>query len=263
MIDIHNHIVFDVDDGSKSIEQSIRMIKAASEAGITEICMTPHYMEDGYKTEKSILKQKLDMLQKAVLEESIPVKLYLGEEVFIFPDMPENIDKLVSLNDSKYILMEFPLVEEVSYIDDVIYKLLSYGKVPIIAHPERYLASEKNFGFIENLLKKGALLQVNINSLVGHYGKEAKKIATKLLKNNMVQFIGSDAHSSASYYTIKESLSILKKLVSEEQFLKLTETNPKMVLNDEEVEYNAIQIESVSYKKASWFSSLLRKKVES
>ena len=101
MIDIHNHIVYDCDDGSESIEQSIGMIKAAQEAGITDICFTPHYMEDGYKSTKDSLFKKLDALKKAISDEKISVNLYLGEEIFIFPSLPEHLDDVLCLNNSK------------------------------------------------------------------------------------------------------------------------------------------------------------------
>ena len=223
MIDIHNHIIYACDDGSQSLDQSIRMIKAAKEAGITAICFSPHYMEDGYKTEREVLLQKVEDIRGRLAEEKIEMDLYLGEEVFIFPDLPEHLDSVVCLNDSKYILFEIPLMEEISYIDDVVYRLFTLGKVPILEHPERYLATAKDFSFVEKLHEKGVLLQININSLAGHYGKDAKKLAIRLLKQNMVQFVGSDAHSSASYHSLPGSMEILKKLVSEEKIRQNTE----------------------------------------
>ena len=87
MIDIHNHIIYDCDDGSKSIEQSIRMIKAASEVGITSIICTPHYMEDGYRSSRQELEEKIKVLKNEVKKEDIDVDLYLGEEIFIFPNL--------------------------------------------------------------------------------------------------------------------------------------------------------------------------------
>lgn len=239
MIDIHNHIIFDVDDGSESLEQSIRMIKAAKEAGVTEICFSPHYMEDGYQTERKVLEEKALEIQKTLVSEKIEIPIHLGEEIFIFPNLPQNLDKVICLNDSRYLLMEFPLIEEISYIEEVIYRLFSLGKVPIIAHPERYMATAKDFSFIQNIASKGALLQVNANSLVGHYGKPARELAIKLLKENMVHFVGSDAHSSAGYYKLAESLEILKRLVNEEKYLEITEKNPAKVLADEEIESNS------------------------
>lgn len=262
MIDIHNHIIYDVDDGSQSIEQSLKMLKTAKDVGYNEICFTPHYMEDGYKTDKEVLIFKVDKIKELLDKEKLDIRLYLGEEVFIFPDLAQNFDKIVSMNDSKYILMEFPLVEEISYIDDVIYKILAYGKVPIIAHPERYMASSKDFSFVQNLLKKGALLQMNFNSLIGHYGKEAKDLAIKLLKNDMVQFIGTDAHSSAGYHSILQSMEVLRKLVSDEKIKELTEINPKKVLLNEEINIDLQKIFDVeTSKKKSWLLSVFNRKV--
>jgi len=261
MIDIHNHIIFDVDDGSRDLEQSIRMIKAAKEAGYTEICFTPHYMEDGYKTKRTILEEKVEEIRDELKKENVDIKLYLGEEIFIFPSLPESLDKVICLNDSRYILIEFPLVEEISFIDDVIYQLMTLGKVPIIAHPERYFSTEKDFSFVERLVQKGVLLQVNINSLVGHYGKPAKNIAIKLLKKNMVHFLGSDAHSSAGYRKITESMEALRKIVSHEKVEELLETNPRKVFNNEEIEIDTMAYENEwNEKKSNWlFSTLFRK----
>ena len=264
MLDIHNHVIYAVDDGSQSLEQSVRMLKAAKEAGITEICFTPHYMEDGYKTEREVLIQKVNRIREVLINEGFDMKLYLGEEIFIFPTLAKNIEKIICINDSRYLLMEFPLVEEINYMDEVIYQLMALGKVPIIAHPERYLASSKDLSFIENILSKGALLQININSLIGHYGKDAKRIATQLLKKNMVQFVASDAHSTAGYHAINESKKVLKKLVGEEKFIELTETNPRKALNDEEIEVNLadmLEVKSGRTKKYQWLLSALIRKV--
>lgn len=196
MIDIHSHILYGCDDGAKNIEQSIEMIKVAQSVGVTDIFCTPHYMEDGYKIDKEMFFQRLDMLKRKLKEENIDVNLYPGNEVFVFQNILQSLEAKISyLNGSRYVLMELPLIENVNYLDDVLYELLSSGKVPIIAHPERYLKVQSDFSFAQKLIEKGALLQINVNSLVGRYGKEAKKVAIKLLKNNMVHFVASDAHS--------------------------------------------------------------------
>lgn len=236
MIDIHSHALYECDDGSKNIEQSINMIKAASEAGITGMFLTPHYMDDGYKNDKSSICEKIEIIKQKLIEQKIDVKLYKGEEVFIYPNLDDEIDeKCICLNDSRYILIELPLVESVNYLEDVIYRVLSKEKVPIIAHPERYLATEKDFSFVQSLIDKGALIQVNANSLVGHYGKSAKNIAIKLLKNNMVHFVASDAHSENGYKILPESLSCIKKLVGEEKFNEITLLNQQKVVQNEEI----------------------------
>ncbi len=236
MIDLHNHIIFDVDDGSESLEQSMRMIRSAKEAGFSELCFTPHYMEDGYRTERNILEQKFFQIKDCIDRENIGVKLYLGEEIFIFPNLVDKLDEVICINDTRYILIEFPLFEELGYIEDVIYKLLSYGKVPIIAHPERYYSSAKDFDFVLKLIQKVALLQMNMNSIIGHYGKDARNIAIKLLKNDLVHIIGSDAHTTATYNCTNQSIAEMKKIISEAKLNELMEINPRKILNDEEIE---------------------------
>ena len=236
MIDIHCHAIYDVDDGSKSLDQTIKMIKMAREAGYDTICFTPHYMEDGYKTSRGILESKLAIIKEAlVLQDINDMTLCLGEEIYIFPELADRLDELILLNDSKYILFELPLNEKVDYVNEVIYKLQSKGKVPVLAHPERYMVSKENFSYIENLAKKGVLMQMNINSLSGHYGSDAKKIALKMLKNDMVQFIGTDAHSQAGYSMAKESINILRSVVSTEKAFVLLEENPEFLLSNQEV----------------------------
>ena len=244
MIDLHSHAIYDVDDGSKNIEQTIRMLKQAQEIGFDAICFTPHYMEDGYRTSKNVLQKKLERIIDVCKWENIKIDLYLGEEVFIFQDLADKLDDILTINDSRYILFELPLTQDVSYLDDVIYRLQSYGRVPILAHPERYLRSAKDFKFLENLAKKGVLLQVNINSLTGHYGNDAKKLATKLIKQDMVAFVATDAHSSAGYLKASEGLAEFTRLVSYDKFMKLTSINPNKILLDLDVEpwqYNKIE----------------------
>ena len=258
MIDIHNHIIYDCDDGAKSIEQSVRMIKAAKDAGITEICFTPHYMDDGYKSNREELTLKVEEIKKCLIDDNIDIKLYLGEEVFIFPDLPASLDKIICLNDSKYILFEIPLFEEINFIDDVVYKLFTLGKIPILAHPERYMLTQKNYSYIKSLVNKGVLLQMNINSLIGYYGKEAKKLSKKLLDDNLIHFVASDAHSSTSYANIQESLAILRNIVDNKKFIEITEENQRKVLLDEQIEIE-LPGENVHNKRHSLFS-LFRKK---
>ena len=236
MIDIHSHILFGVDDGAKNIEQSLNMIKAARDVGYTKICLTPHYMEDGYQTSRAELEQKLDLLESYIYQEDIPVELYLGEEVYIFPAMVQKMDEIISMNHSRYVLFELPLLEEVNYVDEVVYELLASDKIPILAHPERYRITNHNFDYIESLIQKGVLLQVNLNSIAGCYGREAKKNAIRLLKNHMASFLATDAHSSMGYYKINESIKMINSFVDAKYFYQLTQENPKKVIYNEAIE---------------------------
>ena len=253
MIDVHSHALYDCDDGSKDLNQTIEMLRCAKKCGFTAIFFTPHYMEDGYKNDKNDIHQKIDIVRESIKKEKIDIKLYKGEEVFIYPKLDEDFDKVIFLNDSKYILIELPMIEKVGYLDDMIYKILSNGKVPIIAHPERYLATRKDISFVEELINKGALIQMNINSIVGHYGEDAKKIAKQMLKRNMVHFVASDAHSFKGYEKTLDSLKALKKIVSEEKFYEITCGNQLKVIRNED-----IVVEKVIPKHKCGFLSFLK-----
>lgn len=254
MIDIHSHALYDCDDGSKNIEQTIKMLKTAKESGIESIFFTPHYMEDGYKNDKNSIYKKIESLKGIVKEQNLDIELYCGEEIFIYPNLDEDFEKIISLNNTKYILIELPMIESINYLDDVIYRILANDKIPIIAHPERYLITEKNISFVEDLINKGALMQINVNSLTGCYGKTAEKIAKKLLKKNLVHFVASDAHSTHGYKKVSESLNILRKVVSAEKFNEITFENQQKLIQNKE-----IKLKEMEYKRKIFSLRFLKK----
>ncbi len=234
MIDLHNHIIYNVDDGSRSLEESMRMILAARDAGFTTICFTPHYMEDGYKTSKDELINKFNNIKNEVSLKAKNMQLFLGEEVMIFPTMDEKLDDYLCINATSYLLFELPLVEDVNYLTDTVYNLQANNKTLILAHPERYDRSSEDYGFLKDLAKTGVLFQININSLNGQYGTEAKKVAIKLLHDDLVSFVATDSHRARDYRNSVKAYKKLRRLVSEEKFLELTELAPLNVLKDVE-----------------------------
>ena len=141
MKDMHSHLLYGIDDGSKDISESITLLKEAEKQGITELMITPHYIEDSkYNCNNKEKIKRFNELKEEVEKEKINIKLYLGNEVLI----NENILKLIknkeitTLNNSKYILIEFPLGKMLYNTKDLIYNLIVKGYVPILAHPERY-----------------------------------------------------------------------------------------------------------------------------
>src|SRR6056297_1250057 len=139
MIDIHNHIIWDVDDGAKTIEDSIDMAKIAFEDGIKKIVATPHFMEDLYYTDKDKIVEKIKILNKTLKEQNIDVEILKGNEAFITVDIVEKIEqnKILTINDSKYILVEFTLMNIPQNSEKIINNIMKRGYRPIIAHPER------------------------------------------------------------------------------------------------------------------------------
>ena len=239
IIDIHNHVLPGVDDGAQTIEDSLKIIKNLRNVGITDIVLTSHYIR-GTKYEFNILvRQKiLEELKKSLTIKDVTV--YLGNEVYICEeiyDLYKNYE-ISSINNSKYMLVELPLSGYSNSFPNILCDMESKGLVPIIAHPERYKFLQKNPGRVSEILEFNALLQINVDSLIGRYGKAAKKTAKWLLKNNLVQFVATDVHNVNGCKHLKRAYKKLKKLVGQKKYEELTYTNAKKVLENREVAGN-------------------------
>ena len=235
MIDFHSHILPGIDDGSKTLEQSILMVNEAKEAGFTKIISTSHYMQGYYECDKERRKQLLSQVQDKVQG----IELYLGSEIYITNDIIQLLKngQASSINNTRYVLFEFPLINTKPMNDkEVIYRLIENGYIPIIAHPERYPFIQENPDYLFELEEMGALFQANYGSIIGMYGLKAKKTLKILLKNNLISFLGSDVHRNGQIYNKMEKvIKKLKKIISDEKFNEITEINPQKVLNNENI----------------------------
>ena len=245
MIDLHSHILPNIDDGSKSLEESIAIIKQAVSNGVTDIIVTPHFiLGSSYNKEKNANKTLLADLKTRVEAESLSINLHLGNEIFVDIEMVSLLKKkkIASLNDSRYVLFELPMNNEYKNIKKTLFDLQSAGYIPIIAHPERYRIVKENPQVIEKWQEAGAVFQSNIGSLFGRYGKEAKSTLITLLKHEAVSFIASDIHHSRDtfYEDIPKLKKMLKKIVKEDYIEELFELNGKKVLNNEKIEVREI-----------------------
>lgn len=234
MIDIHSHLLFSVDDGSKSCEESIEILRRLEEVGYTDVLLTPHYIEDSrYSSGKMNNLEKLNLLKSELEKEKINIHLYLGNEVFI----NENIVKLLkdneitTLNDSKYLLVELPMSGEYENYEDIFLELINLGYKVILAHPERYLAFQDNFDKIYELENLGILMQCNIDSIIGSYGSNAKKMIKRLLKEHKVSFLATDIHHPKKDY--KKAHKKVLKYISSDEYQLLTKIHASKVINDE------------------------------
>ncbi len=249
MIDIHSHIIFDVDDGSKSIEQSIQIAQEAKEAGFDKIIVTPHYMEQYYECNKETIKQKLQKLQEQLTG---LVTLYQGNEIYITNQINTLLEeeKATTLNGGQYVLFELPINAEPLNITEVVYQILEEGRIPILAHPERYPYIQKDPNKLIPLIEDGVLMQCNFGSIVGIYGKEPKETIKKLLEHHMVHFLGSDVHRPNTIYPrIKQALEEIEALIGREEKELITYINPKAILENSKIEIG----EPIPMKKKGFF----------
>ena len=241
MIDIHSHILPNIDDGAKNIQETLHLLQEAQQVGFQAIVSTSHYMEGYYETNVPEREMWIKVIYEKGQEENIDLKLYLGNEIYL----SENIvgllknGKASTINDTSYVLFEMPLNIEPLNLYNVIYEMLENKLIPILAHPERYSFVQQSPDLIYDLIEKGVYMQANYASIIGYYGSRAQVIVKKLLENNMVHFLGSDVHRKNTIYPkIQEILAKLEKIVGKEELKKLTTTNPKLVLQNKRIQIN-------------------------
>ncbi len=196
MIDIHTHILPYVDDGSPDLETSIALIKSEMEQGVTDIFVTPHYYQyRGFLSTKAENEIIFNELKQQIKNLNLQVKLYLGNEIYYDKNTAKLLENgtLSTLSDSKYVLVEFSMISEEEDVAEAINTLTAKGYIPIIAHPERYPYLNKTSDY-KIMRHMGAKIQINSGSLTGYYGRQAKKLVFKLLKENLVDFAASDIH---------------------------------------------------------------------
>jgi len=254
MIDIHSHIVFEVDDGAKNIEQSIEILKEAKNAGFEKVILTPHYIEEYYEEEKQEIGKRIEILKEKMQELNCKIEILQGNEIYITNQMNELLEKekATTLNQTQYVLFELPLNAEAMNLTEVIYQILEKRRIPILAHPERYPFIQKDPNQLISLIEDGVLMQSNYGTMIGQYGAESKRTIKKMLKHNMVHFLGSDVHRPNTIYPkINQAKNEIKKIIGTEMLEKISNAYPQQV-----IEGKTIEIEEPTLIKETIFSKL-------
>lgn len=235
MIDFHSHILPNIDDGSRSLNETIHILKEAKKAGFTKIISTSHYIDGYYEADE---EQRTKLINE-IREKFQGIELYLGNEIYITNQMTELISekKASTINNSKYVLFELPMNTKAMDVKEVVFRLMEKGYVPIIAHPERYKYVKEDIEYVRELADMGVLFQSNYGSSIGMYGKKAQKTQKKLLQEGLIQFFGTDVHTVEHVYTkMPKILKKLRKIISEEELEQLSTVNPQKVLDNEDIE---------------------------
>lgn len=239
MIDMHSHILPNIDDGARSIEETFQLLQEAKEVGFEAIVSTSHYMEGYYETDAPEREVWINAIYNKLREKNININLYLGNEIYLSENIIELLEKgkACTINDTSYVLFEMPLNVEPLNLYDVIYQMMQYKLVPILAHPERYTFVQEDPELIYDLVQKGVLMQANYASVIGYYGSKAQMIVKKLLENNMIHFLGSDVHRKNTIYPrMPEILEELREIIGEAKLEELTTINPKLVLQNKRID---------------------------
>jgi protein-tyrosine phosphatase len=197
MIDIHHHLLYGVDDGSRDLETSVQMVEMAAADGITHIVCTPHAVER-YPYQPEVNAERLAALRERVGNK---VRLGLGCDFHL---SFENIDDALAhphkytLNGLNYLLVEFPDTMISPKITDMFYEMMVAGMRPIITHPERNLTLQRKPERMNEWLEQGCLVQVTANSLTGRFGKRAQELGLHLIEQGVAHFLATDAHDLKS-----------------------------------------------------------------
>ena len=219
-IDIHNHILPGIDDGAKTVDESIGLIKAFSELGVKHFIATPHIMSNYYPNTKETIQAALSELKNALLQNGLTdISIEASAEHMIDDNYEFLLESSGVMPMKKdYLLVEMSYLQPPINFDDAIIKTASNRFFPILAHPERY-------GFLHHRMKRynqykdnGILFQMNLLSLSEYYGKEVPKVAHELLENGFIDFLGSDIHNMNQFNALKK-LTVSKKTL--EQLLPL------------------------------------------
>lgn len=238
VIDVHSHILPGVDDGARDGKSSARMLRIASQEGIDAIVATPHFVSGMDKEKVLLIRKRYAVVRKWIKEHYPDMEFYLGNEIFYSDGIIEALDKKIALtmNGTKYVLVEFPVYVEFPYLQKAVQRLLYAGYIPIIAHVERYERIRKR-AEIEELVDMGAYIQVNASSVIGKHGLSEKRYVKGLLKKRLVHFIGTDAHNSKERRPeMLDCINYLVKKFGIEEARRIVEENPEKMLRGEEID---------------------------
>lgn len=247
MIDIHNHIIYGVDDGSRSLEESMEMVDLYKKAGFDKIIATSHFDRARYMVDANEIREKCQILNAEIARNNIDFKIYPGHEIQVEPNTTKLInDKtLNTLADSRYVLLELSFLNPPLFLKDLIYNLQLEGYVPIIAHAERYTYVKKNIDYLLEFIKMGALIQANYSSI----SKDAT--LKTMLERNMVHILATDAHQSEwRSPDIREYKNEIIDIIGETKFETLATTNPSKIISDEYISSAYDEIRIVEKKKS-------------
>lgn len=236
MIDIHTHLLPQIDDGSQDWDESLAMIRQGIRDGIDGAVCTPHILNVLDEPFESRVYFKFQQLKELIAKNKLAFTVWLGSEIHC-QAVFNSSSKMATLNDNqKYLLIELPLGEMPMDAGDNLFKLNLDGITPILAHPERNTTIMKNRETAYQFVQQGAMVQINAGSLTGDFGKVVKQTAFELMDRRMVHFIASDCHNATTRPML---LSIARKLTVQRWGKTTAEAlfteNPRKMIQGEKI----------------------------
>lgn len=238
MIDLHCHLLPGVDDGSKSMDISLKLANDAVRDGIEYALLTPHHMNGVYLNHKKAVIQQTQEFQVELDRHKIPLKVFPGQEVRINGDLLTALDQddiLFADEGGQYLMLEFPDDDIPNYTSNMIYELMQRGIIPVIVHPERNTKIMKQPDILYDLLNKGCLSQITAGSYVGIFGHKVQKFSKQLIQSGQVYIFASDAHNLPNRkYEMTNAFAKLNHEFGNDYVSKFNE-NAKRIINGDNI----------------------------
>jgi len=224
--DVHSHLIPGIDDGAKSLEESVQLILGLQEMGFKKIITTPHIMYDYYRNDNEIILTGLKRVQEALKLHKINIEIEAAAEYYLDDHFEQLIaDKNLLTFGKKMVLFELSFFEEPKLLDKLIFDMQLNGYKPVLAHPERYTYMHKdNYSRYHELFDKGVIMQVNLGSISGNYGPEVSKTAQYLADKGMISLLGSDTHHTMhiQMFRMLKTNPLINRLLNENKLLNPT-----------------------------------------
>lgn len=234
MLDLHCHILPNIDDGARSWDESFALARLAVEEGITHVLATPHHLNGKFENYKHDVIALTDRLQQKLDEEMIPLEVFPSQEVRLSGDILQGIEKdeiLFVDETNKYLLIEFPTMSIPTYAEQLFFSLQQKGIIPVIVHPERNQEIIQDPNILLEFVERGALAQVTASSYVGVFGKETAELSRQLIEANLVHILASDAHNTRGRsFRMRDAFEKLEKEFGIEKKVCFLE-NAKNIIN--------------------------------
>lgn len=235
-VDIHSHILPGIDDGSRDWEQTERMLRMQQKQGVSHIIATPHFDMEQNVQDPDKLRELVAEANERARKAALPVTLYTGCEVLYSPGIIEAYRKgdILTLADSRYLLVEFYPRSPYREIEEGISSLVREGLIPVIAHVERYQCLMKEYDRLCELMKMGAVMQMNSRSLLGGRFDKRVKLCRKMVQNGFIHFLGSDCHNEEERPPkMQEPYETIVRFCGEQTADELTKYNGRCILYKE------------------------------
>ena len=249
MVDIHSHILPDQDDGARTLEEALSMVRMAAESGTTDIVASPH-ANSQFAFHPTLVEQKIAELQRAA---GVAVRIHYGCDFHL---TPENIEDAIaapgkySIGHRGYLLVEFADNMVPKTMDSIFSRMLAAGLRPIVTHPERNPLLRKKLPELELWVQQGCLIQITAQSFLGRFGRSAKSASDELMERGLVHFLASDAHDCTHRPPLlDEAWRYTARHYGEDTARLLLEDNPRAVLTGAD-----LPVAEMEVKKRKWFS---------